>query len=57
MALFEKGMDLEVTDVDLLIKSANVAAINPYGKVPALVERDLVLYEANIINERLPYPY
>jgi RNA polymerase-associated protein len=58
--LFEKGMDFEVIDVDLLSKSEDVATINPYGKVPVLVERDLVLYEANIINEyideRFPHP-
>ncbi|MGB6155107.1 MAG: glutathione binding-like protein, partial [Castellaniella sp.] len=33
---------------------------NPYGQVPILVERDLVLYESNIINEyideRFPHP-
>jgi RNA polymerase-associated protein len=58
--LFEKGMDFEVIDVDLMNKSEDVATINPYNKVPVLVERDLVLYEANIINEyideRFPHP-
>ena len=60
IVLFEKGMDFEVIDVDLMNKSEDVATINPYGKVPVLVERDLVLYEANIINEyideRFPHP-
>jgi len=60
VVLFEKGMDFEVIDVDLMNKSEDVATINPYGKVPVLVERDLVLYEANIINEyideRFPHP-
>jgi RNA polymerase-associated protein len=60
IVLFEKGMDFEIIDVDLMNKSEDVAAINPYGKVPVLVERDLVLYEANIINEyideRFPHP-
>lgn len=60
IVLFEKGMDFEVIDVDLLHKTEDVATINPYGKVPVLVERDLVLYEANIINEyideRFPHP-
>ncbi len=60
IVLFEKGMDFEVIDVDLMNKSEDVAAINPYGKVPVLVERELVLYEANIINEyideRFPHP-
>jgi RNA polymerase-associated protein len=53
-------MDFEIIDVDLMNKSEDVAAINPYGKVPVLVERDLVLTEANIINEyideRFPHP-
>lgn len=60
IVLFEKGMDFEVIDVDLQNKSEDVAAINPYNKVPVLVERDLILYEANIINEyideRFPHP-
>lgn len=60
IVLFEKGMDFEVIDVDLMNKSEDVATINPYGKVPVLVERELVLYEANIINEyideRFPHP-
>ena len=37
-----------------------IAVINPYNRVPVLVERDLVLYEPNIINEyideRFPHP-
>jgi len=60
IVLYEKGMDFEVIDVDLMNKTEDVATINPYGKVPVLVERDLVLYEANIINEyideRFPHP-
>jgi RNA polymerase-associated protein len=53
-------MDFEVIDVDQMDKSEDLAAINPYHKVPVLVERDLVLTEANIINEyideRFPHP-
>jgi RNA polymerase-associated protein len=34
--------------------------MNPYNRLPVLVERDLILYEANIINEyideRFPHP-
>ncbi|MFN7779179.1 MAG: glutathione S-transferase N-terminal domain-containing protein, partial [Betaproteobacteria bacterium] len=58
--LFEKGMDFEIKDVDLFNKPADIAVMNPYGQVPILVERDLVLYESNIINEyideRFPHP-
>lgn len=60
IVLFEKGMDFEVIDVDLANKTEDLAILNPYGGVPVLVERDLVLTEANIINEyideRFPHP-
>ena len=60
IVLFEKGMDFEVIDVDLYNKPEDIAIINPYNRVPVLVDRDLVLYEANIINEyideRFPHP-
>ena len=60
LVLFEKGMDFEIRDVDLFNKPEDIATMNPYGQVPILVERDLVLYESNIINEyideRFPHP-
>lgn len=60
IVLFEKGMDFQVIDVDLTNKPEDLAVINPYNRVPVLVERELVLYEANIINEyideRFPHP-
>jgi RNA polymerase-associated protein len=60
IVLYEKGMDFEVIDVDQMDKSEDLAAINPYNRVPVLVERDLILTEANIINEyideRFPHP-
>ena len=58
--LFEKGMDFEIRDVDLYNKPEDISIMNPYGQVPILVERDLILYESNIINEyideRFPHP-
>jgi RNA polymerase-associated protein len=60
IVLYEKGMDFEIIDVDLYNKPEDIAVINPYNRVPVLVDRDLVLYEANIINEyideRFPHP-
>jgi RNA polymerase-associated protein len=60
LVLFEKGMDFEIRDVDLFNKPEDIAVMNPYGQVPVLVERDLILYESNIINEyideRFPHP-
>ena len=59
--LFEKGMDFEIRDVDLYNKPEDIKTLmNPYGQVLILVERDLILYESNIINEyideRFPHP-
>ncbi len=60
VALYEKGMDFQIVDVDLFNKPEDLAVMNPYNKVPVLVERDLILYESNIINEyiddRFPHP-
>ena len=60
IVLYEKGMDFQVIDVDLYNKPEDIAVINPYNRVPVLVDRDLTLYESNIINEyideRFPHP-
>lgn len=60
IVLFEKDMDFEIIDVDLFKKPEDIAVMNPYNRVPILVERDLTLYESNIINEyiddRFPHP-
>ncbi|MFZ5555443.1 MAG: glutathione S-transferase N-terminal domain-containing protein [Pseudomonadota bacterium] len=60
IVLYEKGMDFEIIDVDLFNKPEDLAVMNPYNQVPVLVDRDLILYESNIINEyiddRFPHP-
>jgi len=60
IVLYEKGMDFQIIDVDLHDKPEDLAVMNPYNRVPVLVERDLILHEANIINEyideRFPHP-
>lgn len=60
IVLYEKGMDFEIIDVDMHNKPEDLAIMNPYNEVPVLVERDLILHEANIINEyideRFPHP-
>ena len=60
IVLFEKGMDFEVIDVDLTDQSEDLSILSPYSDSPVLVERDLVLTDANIINEyideRFPHP-
>jgi stringent starvation protein A len=60
IVLYEKGMDFQIVDVDLFNKPEELAVMNPYNRTPVLVERDLILYESNIINEyiddRFPHP-
>ena len=60
IVLFEKGMDFEVVDVDLVNKPEDLSTLSPYSDYPVLVERDLILTDANIINEyideRFPHP-
>lgn len=47
-------------DVIAQTKTEDLFELNPYGKVPTLVDRDLVLYNSNIImeylDERFPHP-
>ena len=60
IVLYEKGMDFQINDVDLHGKKSELSVMNPYNRTPVLVERDLILYESNIINEyiddRFPHP-
>jgi RNA polymerase-associated protein len=60
IVLYEKGMDFQIIDVDMFNKPEDLAVINPHNRVPVLVERDLLLYDPNIINEyideRFPHP-
>ena len=60
MVLAEKGVTVEIVDVDPNKKPEDLAEINPYNSLPTLLDRDLVLYEANVImeylDERFPHP-
>lgn len=60
IVLAEKGVNAEFVEVDLGNKPDELMELNPYGTVPTLVDRDLVLYESNIIleylEERFPHP-
>ena len=58
--LAEKGVAVEIIDVDPANKPAELADHNPYNDLPTLVDRDLVLYEPDImmeyLDERFPHP-
>jgi len=60
MVLAEKGVTVDIIDVDPNNKPEDLAEINPYNSLPTLLDRDLVLYEANVImeylDERFPHP-
>ena len=60
MVLAEKGVTVDIVDVDPGKKPEDLAEINPYNSLPTLLDRDLVLYEANVImeylDERFPHP-
>lgn len=60
VVLEEKGLTYETVPVDLRKqeqKAPEYLAMNPYGKVPVLVDGDTVLYESCIINEYLEDKY
>ncbi|PJD95315.1 MAG: stringent starvation protein A [Legionella sp.] len=60
IVLAEKGVNVEILPAKQNEPSADLLALNPYGTVPTLIDRELVLYEARIImeylDERFPHP-
>ena len=59
--LAEKGINVEIVNVDTDPSSAaDLAELNPYNETPTLVDRDLLLHDAGVINdyldERYPHP-
>ena len=60
MVLAEKGVAVDIIEVDPGNKPEDLAEINPYNSVPTLLDRELVLYESTVImeylDERFPHP-
>lgn len=60
IVLAEKGVNVEIMFAKNGEASADLLAVNPYGTVPTLIDRELILYEARIImeylDERFPHP-
>jgi len=58
--LVEKAVECDIVDAGEHEAACELAELNPYGETPTLVDRDLVIYGAQIINEyleeRLPHP-
>ena len=60
IVLAEKGINFEVTDVEIDKLPEDLLDLNPYHSVPTLVDRELVLYDSQVIieylDERFPHP-
>jgi len=59
--LAEKGINVDIVNVSVdESAAADLAELNPYNQAPTLVDRDLLLYDAGVINdyldERYPHP-
>ena len=60
MVLAEKGVTVDIIQVSTDSLPEDVYEVNPYGSLPTLMDRDLALFKADIINEyldeRFPHP-
>ena len=60
IVLAEKGVTVEVFDTDPNNMPEDLVGINPYNALPTLIDRDLVLFEPDImmeyLDERFPHP-
>ncbi len=60
IVLAEKGINVDIVPVDYSNLPEDLIDLNPYNSVPTLVDRDLVLYDSQVImeylDERFPHP-
>jgi RNA polymerase-associated protein len=60
IVLAEKGVTVDIVEIDRAHPPVELAEINPYNTLPTLVDRDLVLYESKVmmeyLDERFPHP-
>lgn len=60
IVLAEKGIAVDIVDVDQNHQPEDLPLLNPYNEVPTLVDRDLTLFESSVImeylDERFPHP-
>ena len=60
IVLAEKGVTVEIEDIDANNVTQEILEANPYGTLPTLVDRDLALYESKVVmeylDERFPHP-
>ncbi|MCM2971024.1 MULTISPECIES: stringent starvation protein SspA [Larsenimonas] len=60
IVLAEKGVSVDIIEVNEANPPAELADLNPYNSAPTLLDRDLVLYESQVmmeyLDERFPHP-
>jgi len=60
IVLAEKGINVDIVSVEVGSLPEDLIDLNPYNTVPTLVDRDLVLYDSQVImeylDERFPHP-
>ncbi|MAT51290.1 MAG: stringent starvation protein A [Porticoccaceae bacterium] len=60
IVLAEKGITVDIEHVNPAAIPTEVLEINPYGTLPTLLDRELVLYETKVmmeyLDERFPHP-
>jgi RNA polymerase-associated protein len=60
LVLAEKGVAVEIIDVDPAHIPEDLTDLNPYNSLPTLIDRELVLYQSQVImeylDERFPHP-
>jgi RNA polymerase-associated protein len=60
IVLAEKGVTVDVVSTTDDTPNEDLLSLNPYGNYPTLVDRDLVLYDVDVImeylDERFPHP-
>lgn len=60
IVLAEKGVTVDIVESDPANIPEEVSSLNPYNELPLLVDRELVLFHANVmmeyLDERFPHP-
>jgi stringent starvation protein A len=60
IVLAEKGVNVDIINVDDNNPSEDLLELNPYNTLPTLVDRELVLYQSRVVmeylDERFPHP-
>lgn len=60
IVLLEKDIDSIVEFVDVQEDAARIGEYNPYGELPTIIDRDVAIYNMNVmleyLDERFPHP-